>query len=402
VEHKNIGLAITNGLIDVADALSCAELAASLYPTASIIQTFANLYTHIIRFLLRALEWCEEGSLKRLIHSVTRPVPLRYSDIINDINRTAASIAAHATTSSQAEQRDIHHEVFATRKLIEANQTSSSTDEAKVLPKLQDLYDLVAIMHAEQHEISRSVFRIQSTQALQVISAQCLIDHQADLQMSIHLRNSRRFTQRKTVSFWKSPWLHSWNQSSSSALLPLKVPCTDRQVAQDFCINIIEQLLGAKIANIWVLTPRQDPNPVIATLKSLIYQAATFIDENGAKNDILNLLDQFNHARLESHYLDVLAGLLRSFKVVYLIVQLEAIDPQYADQFFYCLEGLIDRIPDCGTETVIRILILSWSPRSALNKKPQTQNLYLQRRGRSRRRGVQVPRRPLFMNRSGT
>jgi hypothetical protein len=182
----------------------------------------------------------------------------------------------------------------------------------------------------------------------------------------------------------------------------LKVPCTDRQVAQDFCINIIEQLLGAKIANIWVLTPRQDPNPVIATLKSLIYQAATFIDENGAKNDILNLLDQFNHARLESHYLDVLAGLLRSFKVVYLIVQLEAIDPQYADQFFYCLEGLIDRIPDCGTETVIRILILSWSPRSALNKKPQTQNLYLQRRGRSRRRGVQVPRRPLFMNRSGT
>lgn len=361
---------------------------------------FANLYAHIIRFLLRALDWYEEGSWKRILHSITKP--LRYNDIINDINRSTLTIAAEASTISQVEQRDIHHELIAARKSIEENQTSNSTEQAKVLAKLQEVYNLVIMTHEEQKEISRSVFRIESTQALHIISAQCSIDHRTDLQTSIRLRNQRRFTQKKTLCFWKNPNLHSWNQSCVSSILPVKVPCTDRHIAQDFCTNIIEQLLSTRVVNLWVLMPRLgDPHPILATLKSLIYQTATFVDEDRISRDkanaILKYLDQFNHARVEGHYLNVLAGLLRSFKVVYLIVQLEAVDPVYTEQFFSCLEKLIEILSGWGAETVIRILVLSWSPRSMLNKVGQTRNLYLQRRGRSRRRGLQIPSWPLSM-----
>ncbi|KAJ5683880.1 uncharacterized protein N7477_000225 [Penicillium maclennaniae] len=400
VEHKSTGLTIANGLLDIADALSRAKLATSLFPTSSIKRMFAILYAHIIRFLLRGLEWYEEGSWKRAIHAVTKPAALRYDDIINDIHRTTDKITAYSSAGSQAEQRDIHLKFLAAQRMIEENASSSTAGQARILQQLEDLHDLVTATRAEQAEISRSVFSIQSIQALHVIYSQCSIDHQSCLQMSIGLRNHRRFRQRtKTTPFWKAPRLQSWNQSATSSLLPIKVRIADRKLAQDFCTNIVEQLLSNKIANLWVLTPQRDCHPVIATLKSLIYQTVTFIDEMGAKSNILQYLDRFNHASLDEHFLDVLAGLLRSLRVVFMIVQLEAIDPHYAEDFLSCLHRLIRKLSDSGSATVLRILLLSWSPKNFLSEEGQTQPLKLYMGARSRRRGHFMPSRPLYVPR---
>jgi hypothetical protein len=361
---------------------------------------FATLYAHIIRFLLRALEWYEEGSWKRAIHAVTKPAALRYNDIINDINRTTDKIMAHATAGSQAEQRDIHQRFLAAQRMIEGNASSSTAGQARILQKLQDLHDLVTATRAEQAEISRSIFSIQSTQALHVIYSQCSIDYQSCLQMSIGLRNHRRFAQRtKTTPFWKTPRLQAWNQSTTPSLLPVKVRISDRKVAQDFCTNIVEQLLNNKIANLWVLAQQRECHPVIATLKSLIYQTVTFIDAMGSKSNILQYLDQFNHASLDEHFLDVLAGLLRLLRVVYMIVQLEAIDPHYTGDFLSCLYRLVRKLSDSGSATVLRILVLSWSPKTFLGEEGETQPLKLYMRERSRRRGHLMPNQPLYIPR---
>ncbi|EAU29358.1 predicted protein [Aspergillus terreus NIH2624] len=398
VEHKNTELTIANGLIDVGDALSRAKLAVSLYPTSSIKRMFATLYAHIIQFLLRALEWYEERPWKRAMHAVTKPAALRYTDIINNIHQTTDKITAHATAGSHAEQRDIHRKFLAIQKMMEQNASSSTDGLTRILQELQDLKNLLAATRAEQVQISRSVFSIQSTQALQVIQSQCKIDHQSCLQISIGLRNHRRFRQRtKITPFWKTPRLQLWNQSATSSLLPVKVRIADRTIAQDFCTNIVEQLLRSKIANIWVLVPQRDCYPVIATLKSLIYQTVTWIDAMGAKERILQYLDQFNHASTDEHFLDVLAGLLRSLRVVYMIVQLDAIDPHYAQGFFSCIQRLARKLSDGDSVTVLRILVVSWSPRSVLGGEGQMQPLRLSMQGRSRRRGQWMPSQPLHV-----
>ena len=397
MEHKNIGLVIANGLLDIADALSHADFARTLYPTLSIKQKFSTLYAHVIRFYLRALEWYEEGSWKRAIHSVTKPAPLRYSDIINDIHRTTNQIGALAVAGSQAEQRDMHRQLVMAREIIEGNHKSNTMEQEKLQQKLQDVYNLLSSMRAEQEKISRCVVGIQWTQALHVIAAQCLIDHQACLQTSINLRNQRRLTREmKSAPFWKSPQLQSWNQSSVSTILPIKVPFTDRKLAQDFSVNMIEQLLNAHIATFWVLTSKVNAQPIIATLKSLIYQAVTSVGESG-KECVLQQLDQFNHARLEDDFINVLAGLLRTFSTVYITIQLEAIESLYAAQFLSCLQKLIERLSSYGAATVVRTLVLSWSPRSILTNPGQIQHLKLHLRGRSRRRGVQMSSRPLYI-----
>lgn len=384
--------------MDVGDALSRANLAVSLYPTSSIRRMSATLYAHIIQFLLRALEWYEEGPWKRAMHAVTKPADLRYTDIINNIHQTTGKITAHATAGSHAEQRDIHRKFLAIQKMMEQNASSSTDDLTRILQELQDLKDLLAATRAEQVQISRSVFSIQSTQALQVIQSQCKIDHQSCLQISIGLRNHRRFRQRtKITPFWKTPRLQLWNQSAMSSLLPVKVRIADRTVAQDFCTNIVEQLLRIKIANIWILVPQRDCYPVIGTLKSLIYQTVTWVDAMGAKERILQYLDQFNHASTDEHFLDVLAGLLRSLRVVYLIVQLDAIDPHYAQDFFSCVQRLARKLSDSDSATVLRILVVSWSPRIVLGGEGQIQPLRLSMQGRSRRRGQLMPSQPLHV-----
>ena len=119
----------------------------------------------------------------------------------------------------------------------------------------------------------------------------------------------------------------------------------------------------------------------------------------GATGNILQYLDQFNHASLDEHYLDVLAGLLRSFQVIYMIVQLEAIDQIYTEEFLSCLHSLVRKLSESGSATVLRSLLVSWCPKNPFSAEGQSRPLQLYMRGQSRRRGPLMPSRPLYVPR---
>lgn len=62
VEHRKTGSILANSLLDIADSLPRVNLMSSLYPTQSMQRMVATLYASIIRFLMRALIWYDEGS----------------------------------------------------------------------------------------------------------------------------------------------------------------------------------------------------------------------------------------------------------------------------------------------------------------------------------------------------
>ncbi|CAI7619089.1 unnamed protein product [Penicillium pancosmium] len=407
IEHKKIGSIIANGVLDIADALPRAKLASTLYPTDTVRTLVATLYAHIIRFLLRALEWYEEGSLKRAYHSVMKPAPLRYNDILDDIHRMNTQIAAHATAGSQAEQRDMYQELVAMKGIVKSGNEANTREQKALQQKLQVVANLVsklkidihsdqALAKFERGQIHKTLTSVHSTQLLQVISNQCIIDHKASLEMARNLRNRRRFSKVKLSPFWNSTTMGNWNRSPSSLLIIVKVPFSDRKSAQDFCTNSIEQLLDSKIASFWVLKTQDDSHPIIPTLKSLINQAATFISQTPVGSDLAQGLDGFHHAQLEEHYIHLLADILNRLKIVYIIVQLEAIEAIYSSQFTLCLQQLIDRLASLGAPTVVRILVLSWKPgldSEARNAIPHSQ---LRARKSSRRKAARLPNRPLL------
>lgn len=261
---------------------------------------------------------------------------------------------------------------------------------------LLDLLDLVRGLNIDVHsghivaqteraQIYRSVCDVKSTQVLHVLSSQCTIDYEASLQTSKSQRDRRRSLKAKP--FWKSRDLQAWNKSPISSLFLLNVRIADRQSAQDFCTNAIQQLLQAGIASLWILRPRDESHSLTDALKSLFHQAT--LSCNRLNRDDRPRLDinRFLHANSEEHYCEILAEVLCSLKVVYFIIQLSAIDSDYTPQFLSCLRKVIQRVCDRGARTVVRILVINWSPRCNLGETESGQER------RSRAQLLRVPKR---------
>jgi hypothetical protein len=335
-----------------------------------------------------------------------KPAPLRYNDILDDIHRVTTQIAAHATAGSQAEQRDMHQELVAVKEIVKSGNEANTREQKELQRKLQVVMNLVtelkidihsdqALAKFERGQIQKTLTSVHSTQYLQVISNQCTIDHQASLEMARNLRNRRRLAKVKISPFWSSTTMVNWNRSSTSSLISVKVPFSDRQSSQDFCTNAIEQLLHFKIANFWVLKTQDDSHPIIATLKSLINQAATFVSHAPVGPDLAQSLDRFLHAQLEEHYIHLLADILSRLKVVFIIVQLEAIEAVDSSQVILCLQQLLERLSSLGAPTVVRILVLSWKPGLNSEAGESIPHSQLRARKASRRKATRLPSRPL-------
>jgi hypothetical protein len=382
VEHENIGTAIITGLCDIADALPRVELAAFLYPTKAMKQTVPVLYAHIIKFLVRALEWYEEGKIARALHSITKPAALRYDDLIEDVRRAARSIADLALMSSQAEQRDMHDTLRALTSMIK------QLKEEMVLNQ--------SINSSALFECRNALSEIQLTQGLAVISSQCSIDYKSSLQTSLLIRDRHRLVSYRSrcTPFWTSPELHAWNTSQRSTLITIQANFKTRFYIRDFCSSVIEQLLNARLAVLWVLKASQDRHHSVSEiLKSLLHQALSLDYVSHTDSAFSFQLRKFLDAHFENDYVDLLGSVLQHFKLVYIIVEAGAMEPAAASQCQNYLRELSHRLSERGAATVVKCLTLSYGPTSQI---PQPKDSIVLKVGKtSRRKGKKLPSHPL-------
>lgn len=163
MEHEKTGTTIVQALCEVADALPRVELAAILYPTDGMKRAVASLYAHIIRFLIRALDWYKEGTLLHIVHSITRPVALRYADIITAIQKETALIEKLSTSCGQAELRDMHYELLATRATAEAIRTEAIQERQQTQIRLDTMTDLIHKLQAAVTQQNWTLLHLNGT-----------------------------------------------------------------------------------------------------------------------------------------------------------------------------------------------------------------------------------------------
>ncbi|KAF4415355.1 Nacht domain protein [Fusarium austroafricanum] len=97
---------ISKALSQIAERLPRIELITILYPTERIRRAVACLYANIIRFFIRAYQWCQASPLKHFITSITQPPELRYKDILDDIATNSLEIDQLAHSSACVERRE--------------------------------------------------------------------------------------------------------------------------------------------------------------------------------------------------------------------------------------------------------------------------------------------------------
>jgi hypothetical protein len=58
--------------------------------------------------LMRAQDWYQENKLMHILHSLTRPVELRFADLIVEMEACTRKVDNLASAGARAEQRDMH------------------------------------------------------------------------------------------------------------------------------------------------------------------------------------------------------------------------------------------------------------------------------------------------------
>lgn len=116
INHEKTTATLARALSEIAETLPRTQLATILYPTEKMKNSLCQLYAHILRFLVRAHDWYKEGTFKHIVHSITRPVELRYDDLLQNIAQSSRVIEQLASSGHQAEVRDMHNEIDSSLK----------------------------------------------------------------------------------------------------------------------------------------------------------------------------------------------------------------------------------------------------------------------------------------------
>jgi len=287
-----------------------------------------------------------------------------------------------AITSSQAEQRDMHHELQTLTNSIKQLREDMLLDQSVKASALLEC----------RHALSE----IQATHVLTLISSQCTVDHKSDLQASLLIRNKHRFVSHRSrcPPFWTSSELHEWNVGQRSSSIIIRANYRNRFYIRDFCSNIIQQLRSAGIAILWVLKPKEQAcYSVVEVLKSLLYQALALDYISHTDSKLSFQMRQFLDAQLDQDYANLLGSSLERFRLVYITVEAGATDAGSASQCWDYLREISRRLSERSSATIVKVMFLSYSPGTRYLQK---QDSILLKLGRfSHRKGKRIPSDPL-------
>ncbi|KAF2792275.1 hypothetical protein K505DRAFT_376150 [Melanomma pulvis-pyrius CBS 109.77] len=418
LEHEKIGTIVIDAMCDVGDALSQVDLAETLYPTPKMKQTIALLYSYIIKFLLRALDWYETGTLSRTLQSITRPAALRYDDLIHDIQKAIGRVSDLSLAGSQAEQRDMHdklrevldqqtkmraelyrfedmqRKIENLTRLIQETNARQIRSEEKLLSYMQQATIMNQNITASQVDIRHTLSDIQLTQALTFISTACPVNPKASYQHALLIRKTRKFSTRTKCSpFWTSPILHTWDTSNSTSLITLKATYHDRLNVGDFCTNMIEQLLQSRVAVLWILKSQGPPHTIFDILKSLIYQTLS-LDQAAHTDTTMSFhIRKFQSAHSVQDYTGIFGELLERFDRVYLIIDTAAVSDGSKLECRKMLKSLPEELADHGAKTLMKVMFIDYRPGGLAGQDDSEKVLRIGRT--AQRKSKRVPTRPL-------
>lgn len=414
VEHERTGTTIVLALCEISESLPSVEIVLALYPTAIIKHAASMLYAHILRFLVRALNYYEESRLMRAVHTITRPAALRYQDLVELIRRDAETVRRHAATSSQAEIRDIHGRITAFSTQLEKETKKAQADRIGIHLKLNTLENLMtqvrhtldfqhAVQKSNQVQIRTALSDVQLRQALTMVASHCNIDHKSLFQSSLQMTDTRAAFRQKSkhniAAFWTSPKLQQWSHAGTSSTILVTSTFRQSLEIRRCCTEIVKQLLKDRVAVFWVFMSKDRKYPLLETLRSLVYQALSLDYAQHTKQTMSFQLSKYLDANFEDDYLNMLGELLQHLKHVYIIVNSEAMTPDTAAQCRACLQRLSRLLSNRGCQTILKVIMTSCG--SDVRNQDMTGNIVLdltrpvgranQRRARKevqRRRGV--------------
>ncbi|KAI1125817.1 hypothetical protein F5Y10DRAFT_294315 [Nemania abortiva] len=368
--HEATICKLAKTLSKVADTLPRVKLATILYPTDRMRTAVIELHTYILRFLIRAYAWYQEGSWAHLLHSFTRPSELRYDDLIETIAEKSRVIDQLATSCQQAEFRDVHEKVNAVNDKMD---TMFSAVNIK-------LEDIATTLQSQTSALVSTDYKLSDLQFANIMVS--ISDtNMADPVKTLHyLLAARRRACRSmtghsiTLSrrFWKSPKLRTWNLSRASDIAIMKGNFQSRQAVRHFCVDIIEYLSGLQIPLIHALRVPQESVSFsnisyIDVLKYIIRQVLQLQQTPQTEKFMSLSCANFHKNHTETEWFQVLELVLSQINgPLYIILDLELVHtdlvPSNTFSWLSAFREFFERLSARSISPCLKVLLITYGP----------------------------------------
>jgi len=332
-----------------------------------------------MRVLIRALQWYQESPLMHALHSITRPVAIRYKDLLEEIDDCSRQVDLWAITAGQAELRDVHssqssilscaHDLH-TLSLRHSEQLVEITKLLlPVAPQLMDIVNTQALHSSALLDTNQRVFDLQIAQMLEHAAGGVTIDPELNLRFSLFMRNARRSQKNHPEGFWFSPKLKRWNDEKRSSVVLVRGSFATRFKAMDFSVAVVEALRSASAQVLWVLPERHSEHDTqihaVDLIKSLALQAMRINKDFQTSKACALTCARVQGAASETDWLDILFELLSGLSNVYIVFDVESLrhdDLMTEEEFSWPLAfmSFFSKIASRGSNAVIKVLIISY------------------------------------------
>ncbi|KAI0523917.1 hypothetical protein F5B22DRAFT_592503 [Xylaria bambusicola] len=372
INHEKTVTTLAQALSDIADMLPQVKLSSALYPTQYMRTALDELYASIMEFMMRAYDWYEEGTLKHIIHSVTRPVELRYADILQRIARCSQRIQNLASVGQQAEVRDLHIGLDA-----KLHSMSSRFDERfdDMNAVVEEIKSAMTLQSAAMINTNYLLTDIQFSQIMASITDLLLWDPAKMFQYHRSLRDRRSHNSHQSLStrFWTSSKLFGWFKSGTSDLLIVRGSPQARFSLRNFCVDVIEQLRSSHLPVLFALKVSQgvtEDTPSISVswadvLKYLLRQALQETHGKQTEKSMSLSCARVHSARSDLEWFQNLEAALSAFeKQVYIVIDLEILDRNLEESngfsWLPSFLSLFGKLAERRSTTRIKVLLITY------------------------------------------
>ncbi|KAK3681335.1 hypothetical protein B0T22DRAFT_523487 [Podospora appendiculata] len=375
INHEETTKLLAKSLAQIAECIGGLHLTSNLYLTPQMTVVVEEMYSHILKFLMRAHKWYSEGRVSHIIHSITQPVQLRYKDLLQDIKDASKKLDRIAKGAGQAELRGMHLQLDDYTTNARETRTEIALIASKVevsQAKIEELMVKISALHA-----IHSKALLNTDQRLSDIQLSNILTHLSNLPLDdpIKIYQQHLFFKKRRAAglastatinaFWLSPKLKTWSSSPKSTLAVIKGGFSSRKVVQDFCVEAIEQLQNTDIPVLWALNrtnsinSSNNPFSTIDLLKYLTLQALQHNKDPGTEKTMAWRCAQFHRATTPQEWFDLFQAVVSSFgRQVYLVVDLETVDVALrTHDGFNLVSAMMNAVASASESTMQKVLV---------------------------------------------
>ncbi|KAK8016591.1 hypothetical protein PG993_014780 [Apiospora rasikravindrae] len=365
LNHEATISTLTKSLCQIAQLLPRVELTVILYPTSRLRRSVAELYAYIIKFLVRAREWFQEGWLKHVWHSVSRPVSLQYGDLLEEIKMRSDLVEKLALAGSQAEQRVMH------RKMDSRNNTLAGM-HAELQQMREMIISLTGMIQGGSLQTNLRLDDLQLRIFLESLTETSLLDPNVVYKQKLVLKTQSIRQRLSNLDLsWTTRMLTQWSSSSQSSILLLKNTWDQRFQVQYLLVSVVELLKVSSVPVLWVLEPAKcfsggSASRSVSTeevLKSLIAQALQLPTVQVKEALGARICAQLQSLTSDDELLTLFGSIICQIPAIYLVIDAGVLEdrmipvdwPQAFNRMFQDLSA-------CGVGTRLKVLIATRVP----------------------------------------